>query len=605
MGGGTSRDDEVTATASRGDAPDSERGRDARGSSNNGDLRSGGWFQREDLDGFLHRSWLKAQGFTDRAFEGRPVIGICNSYSELVNCNAHLRDLAEAVRRGVLQAGGFPLEFPVMSLGESLMKPTTMLYRNLMAMDVEESIRAYPLDGVVLLCGCDKTTPASLLGAASANVPAIAVTGGPMLTGHWRNQTLGSCTDCWRFHEELRAGRIDRTEWKEIENSISRSSGHCQTMGTASTMACVTEALGMTLPGAAAIPASDSRRRGVAEAAGRKIVELVGVGLRPSDVLTRSAFENAITTLHAISGSTNGVLHLCALAGRVDVDLPLELFDELSEKTPWLVNLKPSGKYLMEDFYYAGGLPAVMAELSSRLHLDAVTVANQTVGENIAGAEVINPDVIAPSDRPLSERGSLVVLRGNLCPDGAVLKRSAAAPELLQHEGPAVVFEDIADLGARVDDPDLAIDESSVMVLKNAGPVGAPGMPEWGHLPIPAKLLRAGVTDLVRISDARMSGTSYGAVVLHVAPESAVGGPLALVRDGDLIRLDVHGRRLDLVVDDAELAARRRDWRPPGKKDERGYRRLYEDRVLQANEGCDFDFLRGRSAVVEDPATYR
>ncbi len=600
--GGSSED--VTEKAASGDTQEPATGVGVGNTATDGELRSRDWFLREDLDGFLHRSWLKAQGFTDGAFAGRPVIGICNSYSELVNCNAHLRDLAEAVRRGVLQAGGFPLEFPVMSLGESLMKPTTMQYRNLMAMDVEESIRAYPLDGVVLLCGCDKTTPASLLGAASANVPAIVVTGGPMLTGHWRNQTLGSCTDCWRFYEELRAGRIDRADWKDIENSISRSSGHCQTMGTASTMACVTEALGMTLPAAAAIPASDSRRKGIAESAGRKIVELVAAGLRPSDILTRAAFENAITVLHAISGSTNGVLHLCALAGRVGVELPLEVFDEMSEKTPWLVNLKPSGTYLMEDFYYAGGLPAVMAELSDRLHLDAVTVANQTVSENIAGAEVINPDVIAPSDQPLSERGSLVVLRGNLCPDGAVLKRSAAAPELLQHEGQAVVFEDIADLGARVDDPDLAIEESSVMVLKNAGPVGAPGMPEWGHLPIPSKLLRAGVTDLVRISDARMSGTSYGAVVLHIAPESAIGGPLALVRDGDLIRLDVDGRRLDVLVDDAELEARRRDWTPPPKKDDRGYRRLYEDRVLQADEGCDFDFLRGRSPVVENPATY-
>jgi L-arabonate dehydrase len=574
-------------------------------SSNDGDLRSRDWFEREDLDGFLHRSWLKAQGFTDHAFQGKPVIGICNSYSELVNCNAHLRDLAEAVRRGVLQAGGFPLEFPVMSLGESLMKPTTMLYRNLMAMDVEESIRAYPLDGVVLLCGCDKTVPASLLGAASANVPAIVVTGGPMLSGHWRNQSLGSCTDCWHFHEELRAGRIDRAEWKDIENSISRSSGHCQTMGTASTMACVTEALGMSPAGAAAVPAPDSRRKGVAEAAGRKIVELVASGLRPSDILTSAAFENAITVLHAISGSTNGILHLCALAGRVGVDLPLEVFDELSEKTPWLVNLKPSGAYLMEDFYYAGGLPAVMRELSSRLHLDAITVTNNTVGDNIAGSKIVNTDVIAPADRPLSERGSLVVLRGNLCPDGAVLKRSAADPKLLQHEGRAVVFEDIGELAARIDDPDLVIDANSVMVLKNAGPVGAPGMPEWGHLPIPAKLLRAGVTDLVRISDARMSGTSYGAVVLHIAPESAVGGPLALVREGDPIRLDVEGRRLDLLVDDAELDSRRRSWTPPPKKDERGYRRLFEDRVLQANHGCDFDFLRGRSPVIQNASTYR
>jgi dihydroxy-acid dehydratase len=471
-------------------------------------------------------------------------------------------------------------------------------------MDVEESIRSYPLDGVVLLTGCDKTTPASIMGAASANVPAIIITGGPMLNGHWRNLTLGSCTDCWHFHEELRAGRIDHVEWKEIEGSISRSHGHCMTMGTASTMACVTEGLGMTLPGAAAIPASDSRRKAAAEVAGRKIVELVHKGIRPTDILTPEAFENAIRVLHAISGSTNGILHLVAIAGRVEVDLPLRLFDELSETTPWLVNLKPSGKYLMEDFYYAGGVPAVMAEISDLLHTDALTVSTQTVGENIAGAEIVNPDVIARRDNPLSGGGTIVVLYGNLCPDGAVLKRSAADPKLLQHEGPAVVFEDIFDMNERVDDPDLDVSGESVLVLKNGGPVGAPGMPEWGHLPIPAKLLKEGVEDMVRISDARMSGTSYGAVVLHVAPESAIGGPLAHVKTGDLIRIDVANRRLDLVIDDAELEARRRTWTPPDLKDRRGYRRLYQDRVLQANEGCDFDSLKGRSPVVERSRTY-
>ena len=566
--------------------------------------RSRDWFEGTDLDAFLHRSWLKTEGFTDETFDGRPVIGICNSFSELVNCNAHLRDLADAVRRGVLQAGGFPLEFPVMSLGEALMKPTTMLYRNLMAMDVEESIRSYPLDGVVLLTGCDKTTPASLMGAASANMPAIVVTGGPMLNGHWRNRSLGSCTDCWHYHEELRAGRIDDVEWKEIENSISRSSGHCMTMGTASTMACLTEGLGMTPPGAAAIPASDSRRRQVAEVAGRKIVELVHKDIRPADILKREAFENAIRVLHAISGSTNGILHLLALAGRVGVDLPLRLFDELSESTPWLVNLKPSGEYLMEDFYYAGGLPAVMAQIAGLLETDALTVSGESVGTNIAGAEIVDTNVIAPASAPLSSGGSLVVLYGNLCPDGAILKRSACDPNLLQHEGPALVFEDINDLHARVYDPDLMVEPDSVMVLKNAGPVGAPGMPEWGHLPIPARLLKEGVDDLVRISDARMSGTSYGAVVLHVAPESAVGGPLALVQSGDRIRLDTANRRLDLLVEDAELARRRAAWTPPEKKDQRGYRRLYEDHVLQANEGCDLDFLRGRSPVVMRSRTY-
>jgi L-arabonate dehydrase len=570
----------------------------------NGRLRSAEWFDRGGLDGFLHRSWLKSTGVTDEAFRGRPVIGICNSWSELVNCNVHLRGLAESVKRGVFQAGGFPVEFPVLSLGESLMKPTTMLYRNLMAMDVEESIRSYPLDGVVLLTGCDKTNPASIMGAASADIPSIVVTGGPMLNGHWRGVEIGSCSDCWHYHEELRAGRISEADWVEIENSMSRSNGHCMTMGTASTMACVTEALGLTLPGGAAIPAVDSRRRHLAEASGRQIVELVERDLKPSDILTREALENAIRVLHAISGSTNAIIHLIAYAGRVGVELPLQLFDELCASTPWLVDLKPAGRYLMEDFFYAGGVPAVMAQIEDLLDLEAITVSGATVAENIAGAEIVNSDVIRPRSDPLDEGGALVVLRGNLCPDGAVLKISAADTALLQHEGRAIVFEDIHDLAARVDDPALECDASSVMVLRNAGPVGGPGMPEWGHLPIPAKLLKLGVTDLVRISDARMSGTSYGAVVLHVAPESAVGGPLALVQDGDLIRLDVVGRRLDLVVDEAELADRRSRWTPPPRADERGYRHLHVNSVLQANEGCDLDFLRGRTHVVEDAVTY-
>jgi L-arabonate dehydrase len=566
--------------------------------------RSDEWFERRDLDGFLHRSWLKSTGVTDETFRGRPVIGICNSWSELVNCNVHLRGLAESVKRGVLQAGGFPVEFPVMSLGESLMKPTTMLYRNLMAMDVEESIRAYPLDGVVLLTGCDKTNPASIMGAASADVPAIVVTGGPMLNGRWRGLEIGSCSDCWHYHEELRAGRITEAEWVEIENSMSRSNGHCMTMGTASTMACVTEALGLTLPGGAAIPAVDSRRRHLAEAAGRQIIELVERDLKPSDILTPEAFENAIRVLHAISGSTNAILHLIAYAGRVGVELPLQRFDELCASTPWLVDLKPAGRFLMEDFFYAGGVPAVMAQIEDLLHLDAITVSGRTVAENIAGAQIVNPEVIRTRQDPLDEGGALVVLRGNICPDGAVMKISAAVPELHQHEGRAIVFEDIHDLAARVDDPALECDASSVMVLRNAGPVGGPGMPEWGHLPIPAKLLKGGVTDLVRISDARMSGTSYGAIVLHVAPESAVGGPLALVEDGDVIRLDVAGRRLDVLLDEGELAERRSRWSPPTPADDRGYRHLHANNVLQANEGCDFDFLRGRTRVVDDAVTY-
>jgi len=568
--------------------------------------RSAEWFDRTDLDGFLHRSWLKSTGVSDHAYRDRPVIGICNSWSELVNCNVHLRGLAEAVKRGVLQAGGFPREFPVMSLGESLMKPTTMLYRNLMAMDVEESLRSYPLDGVVLLTGCDKTNPASVLGACSANIPAIVVTGGPMLNGHWRGNELGSCSDCWHYHEELRSGRISRQEFTEIEDAMSRSNGHCMTMGTASTMACVTEALGLTLPGGAAIPAVDSRRAQLAEAAGRQAVELVERDIRPSDVLTPEAFDNAIRALHAISGSTNAIIHLIAYAGRLGVDLPLSRFDELCATTPWLVNLKPAGDHLMEDFYYAGGLPAVLGQIRDLLHLDALTVTGGTVGENLesVSTEIVGEGVIRSRSAPLDEGGSLVVLRGNLCPDGAVMKVSAADPRLLAHEGRAIVFEDIHDLAARVDDPALDVDADSVMVLRNAGPVGGPGMPEWGHLPIPAKLLRQGVSDLLRISDARMSGTSYGAVVLHVAPESAVGGPLALVRTGDRVRLDARARTLDVVLDDAELARRRDAWTPPARKDERGYRRLYEDSVLQADKGCDLDFLRGRSPVVSDAVTY-
>jgi L-arabonate dehydrase len=571
-----------------------------------GGRRSSEWLDRQDLDGFLHRSWLKSSGVSDEAFRGRPVIGICNSWSELVNCNVHLRGLAEAVKRGVLQAGGFPREFPVMSLGESLMKPTTMLYRNLMAMDVEESIRSYPLDGVVLLTGCDKTNPASILGACSANIPTIVVTGGAMLNGRWRGRELGSCSDCWHYHEELRAGRISEREFTEIEDSMSRSNGHCMTMGTASTMACVTEALGLTPPGGAAIPAVDSRRAHLAETAGRQIVELVERELRPSDILTREALENAIRALHAISGSTNAIIHLIAYAGRLGIDLPLSLFDELCASTPWLVDLKPAGAHLMEDFYYAGGLPAVLEQIRDLLHLDAITVTGRTVGENLDSVptEIIDEGVIRPRSDPLDPGGSLVVLRGNLCPDGAVMKISAADPRLLSHEGRALVFEDIHDLAARVDDPDLDVDADSVMVLRNAGPVGAPGMPEWGHLPIPAKLLKQGVSDLLRISDARMSGTSYGAVVLHVAPEAAVGGPLALIQTGDRIRLDVEARALDVLLDDAELAQRRAAWTPSARKDERGYRRLYEDHVLQANEGCDLDFLRGRSPVVSDAVTY-
>jgi dihydroxy-acid dehydratase len=556
-------------------------------------LRSSEWFDRDDLNGFGARVTMGMQGFT--GFRGRPVIGICNTWSELTGCNGHLRDLAESVKRGVIRAGGFPAEFPVMSLGEPLMRPTTMLYRNLMAMDVEETIRANPLDGVVLLTGCDKTTPAAIMGACSVGIPAIVVTGGPMLSGHYRGRTIGACTDCWRSHEDLRAGRISHAEFEAIENAMCRSVGHCMTMGTASTMACVTEALGMALPGSAAIPAVDSRRAHVAELSGERIVGLVRDAVTPSSIMTRPAFENAIRVLHAVSGSTNAIIHLLAFAGRLGVELSLDDFDVLSRDTPWLVNLKPAGEFLMEDFYYAGGLPAVLDQLRSLLHLDAPTVAG-VIGDN--RGEIVDANVI----RPLSSHGSLAVLRGSLCPDGAVLKTSTA--ERLSHEGRAVVFDGIHDLASRFDDPDLDIDADSVMVLRGAGPVGAPGMPEWGHLPIPSKLLRSGVTDIVRISDGRMSGTSFGTCVLHVAPESAVGGPLALVRDGDRIRLDVEARTLDLLVSEAELAARRAAWTPPVHDDDRGYRSLYRDRVLQADQGCDFDFLRGRSPAVTDALSH-
>ena len=565
--------------------------------------RSENWFGRRDVDGFLHRAWLKTEGFTDEAFRGRPVIGISNSWSELTNCNAHLRQVAEAVKRGVWQAGGFPLEFPTMSLGEALMKPTAMLYRNLMAMDVEETIRANPIDGVVMLAGCDKTVPANLMGAASVNVPAIMVTGGPMLNGHWRNKEVG-VSDCWKINEEIRGGRMSEEEMQEVESCVGRSSGHCMVMGTASTMACMVEALGMTLPGGAAIPASDSRRYQTAEAAGRQIVELVKRNIRPSDILTRHAFENAVRVLHAISGSTNAVIHLIAIAGRIGVELPLSLFDDLSRDTPWLVNLKPAGKFMMEDFYYAGGLPAMMAEITDLLHLDQITASGKTVRENLERAEVVNREVIAARATPLRADGGLVVLRGNICPNGAILKQAAATERLLQHEGRAIVFEDFAELHRMVDDPDLDIDENSVMVLKNAGPKGAPGMPEWGHLPIPKKLLQRGVMDLVRLSDARMSGTAYGTAILHISPESAIGGPLAAVRTGDLIELDVKNRKLTLKVEDREIARRLAEWKPRPPKYTRGYGHIFLNHVMQAEDGCDFDFLRGRSEVETATQTY-
>jgi dihydroxy-acid dehydratase len=561
------------------------------------ELRSRNWFGKKDLDGFAHRSWLKAEGWSDVMFDGRPVIGIANSWSELTNCNAHLRQVAEAVKRGVLSAGGFPLEFPTISLGEILMKPTTMLFRNLMAMDVEECIRAYPLDGVVLLSGCDKTTPAMLMGAASADVPAIMVTGGPMLRGMWGQVELGSGTDNWRYWAELRAGRISEEEWCEMESCMSRSAGHCMVMGTASTMASMAEALGMTLPGNAAIPASDSRRMALAEMSGRRIMDMAREGLKPSKILTAQAFDNAIRADMAIGGSTNAIIHLVAIAGRAGVELPLTRFDELSRTTPFLVNVRPSGKYLMEDFFYAGGLPVVLKELLPLLHRGAPTVTGKSIAENVADAKNHNPDVIRSLAMPISGEGGTVILKGNLCPDGAVLKQSAASQQLLTHRGRAVVFEDHADLHARIDDPNLQVDENSVLVLKRVGPKGAPGMPEWGAAPIPQKLLKQGVKDMVRISDARMSGTSYGTVVLHVSPEAAIGGPLALVENGDEIELDVPNRRLTLRVSDEELEKRRAQWKPRPPHYTRGYGKLFLDHVLQAHEGVDFDFLRGKTPV--------
>jgi L-arabonate dehydrase len=554
-------------------------------------LRSREWFDPNDLRGMTTRAYLRAEGFTRQVFYGKPVVGICNSWSEMTTCNAHLRQVAEAVKRGVWSAGGFPLEFPTISLGEVLMKPTTMLYRNLMAMDVEECIRAYPMDAVVLLCGCDKTTPAQLLGAASVDVPAIVVPGGPMLRGMWRGDALGSGTDTRRLWNDKRAGVISDEEWCEVESCISRSPGHCMVMGTASTMTSMAEALGMTLPGAANIPAADSRRLAIAEESGRRAVEMAKEGLRPSMVLTREAFENAICTDMAIGGSTNAIIHLVAIAGRLGIPLPLELFDSISRTTPFITNIKPSGAFLMEDMYYAGGLPAVMRELSPLLKR-ALTVTGKTMGENIADASCFNREVIKPLAQPLHPEGGTVILKGNLAPNGAVIKQTAASPRLEKHTGRAVVFENYEDMMKRVDDPHLDVDEECVLVLKSAGPKGAPGMPEWGDMPIPAKLLKAGVRDMIRISDARMSGTAYGTVVLHVSPESAVGGPLAVVKDGDSIELDVSSRRLELLVPESELKQRLGSWRPPAPHYSRGYGKLYLEHILQAHEGCDFDFLR-------------
>jgi dihydroxy-acid dehydratase len=556
-------------------------------------LRSAGWFGKADKDGFAHRSWMKNQGLPEHLFDGRPVIGICNTWSELTPCNAHLRKIADHVKRGVYEMGGFPVEFPVFSTGESNLRPTAMLFRNLASMDVEEAIRGNPIDGVVLLVGCDKTTPALLMGAASCDLPSIALSGGPMLNGHYKGELVGSGTHVWKFSEAVRAGEMTLADFMQAEQASARSAGHCMTMGTASTMASMVESLGVGLPSNAAIPAVDARRYVLAHMAGRRIVEMVHEDMRMSKVLTRKNFENAIRINGAIGGSTNAVIHLLALAGRMGIDITLDDWDKLGCDIPCLVNLMPSGKYLMEDFYYAGGVPAVIKELLPLLHGDAMTVNGNTLAENNKDAVCYNREVIFPREKPFKDKGGIAVLRGNLAPSGAVLKPSAASPHLMKHRGRAVVFDSIEDLHARIDDPALDIDETCVMVLKYCGPRGYPGMAEVGNMPLPKKVLQKGITDMVRISDARMSGTAYGTVVLHTAPEAAVGGPLALVETGDMIELDIDKRRLHLDVSDAELKRRRAAWKGFESPYKSGYAKLYVDHVMQADQGADLDFLVG------------
>lgn len=561
-------------------------------------LRSGDWFGKSDKMGFVHRSWLRNQGYPDDYFQEKPVIGICNTWSELTPCNGHLRDIAEVVKRGVAEAGGFPLEFPIMSLGETLMRPTTMLFRNLASMDVEESIRANPIDGVVLLTGCDKTTPSTVMGACSVDLPTLVVPGGPMLNGRFKGECIGSGSFAWMVKERVVVGGYTAEDIHEAEVGSARSAGHCMTMGTASTMACMVEALGLTLPGAAAIPAVDSRKKVLAQLSGRRIVEMVREDLKLSKVLTRHAFENSIMVNAGVGGSTNLIIHLLAIAGRLKVPLTLDDFDKIGSKIPLLVNLKPSGKYLMEDFYYAGGLPVVISELQKFLHNEAITVNGKSIGENNRHPVCYNREVIASSGEPLQKEAGIAVLKGNLCERGAIIKPSAASRELMKHRGRAVVFETIEDYHKHIDDPDLDIDENCVIVLKGVGPVGYPGMPEVGNVDLPEKLLKKGIKDMVRISDGRMSGTAGGTVVLHVSPESSVGGTLALVRNGDIIELDVDKRKLHLDVSDEELKKRRAAWSPPSPKAERGYVKFYIDHVQQADLGADLDLLQGGSGAV-------
>jgi dihydroxy-acid dehydratase len=558
------------------------------------DLRSRKWFGRMDRDGFAYRSWIKGKGVPDDQFDGRPVIGICNTFSELTPCNSHFRILAEQVKIGVYEAGGFPFEFPVMSLGETLLRPTAMLYRNLASMDVEESIRGNPVDGVVLLMGCDKTTPSLVMGASSVDLPTIGVSGGPMLNGKWRGQELGSGTGVWSMSEQVRAGTLKLKDFLEAESCMHRSHGHCMTMGTASTMASMVEALGLGLPGNAAYPAVDGRRNVLARMAGRRAVEMVHEDLTLSKILTREAFENAIKVLAAIGGSTNAVIHLIAIAGRLGVKLEMEDFDRLASESPCLLDLQPSGKHLMEDFCYAGGLPALMKEIAPSLHLGVITASGETMGTNIADAQNWNKNVIRSVDAPFKDKAGIAVLRGNLAPRGAVIKPSAATPALMVHTGRAVVFESIEDFHTRIDDDALDVDENCVLVLKNCGPKGYPGMAEVGNMPLPPKILKKGITDMVRISDARMSGTAYGTVVLHTAPEAAAGGPLAIVQNGDMIELDVPKRRIQLLISDEEMKKRLAGWKAPAPPLASGYWKLYVDHVLQADEGVDLDFLVGK-----------
>jgi dihydroxy-acid dehydratase len=563
------------------------------------ELRSHRWFGVKDLRSFGHRSRTMQMGYTREDFAGKPVIAIINTWSDINPCHAHFKMRVEEVKRGVWQAGGFPLEMPAITLSEPFQKPSTMLYRNLLAMECEELLRSYPADGAVLMGGCDKTTPALIMGAISMNLPAIFMPAGPMLRGNWHGEPLGSGTDSWKYWAELRAGNIDEQAWMEVEEGIARSFGHCMVMGTASTMTSVAEAIGLTLPGAASIPAADANHARMAEMTGRRIIDMVWEDLKPTDVLGASSFDNGIRVTQALSGSTNAVIHLIAMARRAGVALTADRFDEIAADTPVLANVRPAGEYLMEDFYYAGGLRALMNEIAPLLNLDCATVNGKTLGENLAGARTYNADVIRPRSNALSASGGLAVLRGNLAPDGAVIKPTAAEPHLLKHTGPAVVFKNYEDMAARIDDERLDIDADSVIVLQNGGPLGGPGMPEWGQLPIPKKLLKQGVRDMVRISDARMSGTSYGTCVLHVAPESYVGGPLAFVRDGDLIELDVPNRRLELKVSDEELARRRAGWKTPAPRYGRGYGALYAQHITQADQGCDFDFLHGGSATAD------